>query len=99
MPIEGLVDKYAFRHRAGIVQLRENQVLFRGRRVVTTCQCKIPRGHIRNRSREGIEKKPVEVEAMSLARIVGAIHSVGIELTGTDPLHPNVPYVAGAVAH
>ena len=35
---------------------------------------------------------------MSFAGFVRAIHAVSIELTGTDPLHPNVPYVAGAVA-
>src|ERR1700683_3224436 len=35
---------------------------------------------------------------MSLARLVGPIHPIGIELAGTDPFYPNVPYVAGAVA-
>ncbi len=35
---------------------------------------------------------------MSFAGFVRAIHAVSIQLTGTDPLHPNVPYVAGAVA-
>ena len=98
IPVEGLVDKYAFRHRPGIVQLRESQVLLRRRRVVSTRRCKIPRGQPRNRGSEGIEEKPVEIETMSFAGFVRAIHAVSIELTGTDPLHPNVPYVAGAVA-
>ena len=43
MPIEGLVDKYAFRHRPGIVELRENQVLLRRRRVVSTGRMQNPR--------------------------------------------------------
>ena len=30
--------------------------------------------------------------------LVRAIHAVSIELTGADPLNPNVPYIAGAVA-
>ena len=98
IPIEGLVYKYAFGHRSGIVQLRENHVPLRRRRVVSTRRCKIPRGQPRNRGSVGIEEKPVEIETMSLAGFVRAIHAVGIELTGADPLHPDVPYVAGAVA-
>jgi len=98
MPIEVLVDKYTFRHQPGIVQPREGQVLLRPRRFVSTCRCKIPRGQPRNRCSEGIEEKPVEVETMSFAGFVRPIHAVSIELTGTDPFHPNVPYIAGAVA-
>jgi hypothetical protein len=98
IPLEGLVDKYAFRHRPGIVQLPESQVLLRRQRVVSTCRCKIPRGQPRNRGSEGIEEKPVEIETMSFAGFIRAIHAVSIELTGTDALHPNVPYVSGAVA-
>ena len=66
--------------------------------VESPCRCKIPRGQPRNRGREGIEEKPIEVETMSFAGFVRAIDAVSIELTGTNPLHPNVPYVAGAVA-
>jgi len=50
------------------------------------------------RRSEGIEEKSVEVETMSFAGFVRSIHAVSIELTGTDPFHPNVPYIAGAVA-
>src|SRR5208282_2130757 len=98
IPLEGLVDEDAFRHRPGIVQLRESQVLLRRRRVVSTCRGKIPWGQPRNRGSEGVEEKPVEIETMSFAGLVRAIHAVSIELTGTDPFHPNVPYVAGAIA-
>src|SRR5664279_462652 len=97
-PLEGLVDKYAFRHRPGIVLLRESQILLRRRGVVSTGRCKIPRGQLRNRGSKGIEEKPVEIKTMSFAGFVRAIHAVSIELTGTDPFHPHVPYVAGVVA-
>ena len=56
IPLVRLVDKNAFRHRAGIVQLAGNQILTRGRRAVSTRGCKIPRRQPRNRGREGIEK-------------------------------------------
>ena len=85
IPIEGIVDKYAFRHRPGIVHGRESQVLLRRRRVVSTCRCKIPRRQSRNRGSEGIEEKPVEIETMSFVGFVRAIHAVAIELTGTNP--------------
>src|ERR1039458_6267964 len=98
IPLEGVVDKNTFRHRPGIVQLRGSQVLLRHQWVVSACRCKIPRGQLRNRSSEGIEEKPVEIETMSFGGFVRAIHAVSIELPRTDPLHPNVPYVAGAVA-
>ena len=39
----------------------------------------------------------MEIETMSLAGLVSTIHTVSIALAGRDPLHPNVPYVAGAV--
>ena len=97
-PLEGLVDKNAFRHRPGIIQLRESQVLLRRQWVVSECRCKIPKGRPRNRGSERIEKKPVEIETMSFGGFVRAVHAVSIELTRADPLHPNVPYVTGAVA-
>src|SRR5664280_1082143 len=97
IPLEGFVDKDALRHRAGIVQLRDGQVLLRRRRVVSTRQGKIPPRQLRNRASQGIEQKPVEIETMSFAGFVRAIHAVSVELTGTDPFHPHVPYVAGVV--
>ena len=36
---------------------------------------------------------------MAFAGFVRAIHAVSVELTGIDSLHPDVPYIAGAVAH
>ena len=98
IPLEGLVVKYTFRHRLGIVQIRESQILLRRRRVVSTGRCKIPRGQWRNRGCIGIEEKPVKIETMSFIGFVRAIHAVSIQLTGTDPLHPNVPDVSSAVA-
>ena len=97
IPREGLVDKHAFRHQPGIIQLRERQVLLRRRRIVSTCRGKIPRGEPRNGGRQGIDEKPVEVETMPLGGFVRPTHPVSIELTGCNPLHPNVPDVTGAV--
>ena len=98
IPPEGFVDKYAFRHRAGIVQLRERQVLLLRRRVVSTCRCKIPRGQLRNRGSEGIEEKPVEIETMSFLGLIRAVHAIGIQLARANPLNPDVPHVTSAVA-
>ena len=55
-------------------------------------------GQPRNRGSEGIEEKPVEIEPMAFAGLVRPIHAVRIELTGTDPRHPDVPDVPGTVA-
>ena len=38
------------------------------------------------------------IETMALVGLIRAVHAVGIELTGTDPTHPNVPHVTSAVA-
>ena len=65
--------------------------------VVSTCRSEIPRGERGNRGSKGVKEKPVEVVAVSVARLVWAIHTVGIKLTLNDPLYPNVPDVAGAV--
>ena len=40
----------------------------------------------------------MEIETMSFPGLVRAVHPIGIELTGTNPLNPDVPYVTGAVA-
>jgi len=35
---------------------------------------------------------------MAVLRLIRAVHAIGIKLTGTNPLHSNVPYVASAVS-
>ena len=40
----------------------------------------------------------MEIETMSVPGLVGAVHSIGIQLPGTNPFNPNVPHVTGAVA-
>ena len=97
IPFEGLVDKYAFWHRTGIVQLRKSQVLLRSRWVISACRRKIPWGQPRNCGSKRVKKKLVEIKTVSFARFVRTIHAIRIELAGADPLHPNVPYVAGTV--
>ena len=99
IPLEGFVDKYAFRHRPRIVELRDSQVFLRRRRVVSKRRSKIPWRQLRDRSCEGIEEKPAEIEPMSFAGFVGPVHAVSIELARLDPLYPNVPYVASVIAH
>ena len=97
IPLEGLVDKHALRHRPGVVQFRKDQILLRRQRIVSARRCKIPRRRFRNCASEGIKEKPVEVEPMSFVGFVGAIHAVRIKLAGTDSRTPDVPYVAGTV--
>ena len=41
----------------------------------------------------------MEVETMSMLGLVWPVYPVGIELTGRNPLNPEVPNVTGAVAH
>ena len=40
----------------------------------------------------------MEIETMSFPRLVWSVQPVGIELTRTNPLNPDVPYVTAAVA-
>ena len=40
----------------------------------------------------------MEIKTMSVPRLVRAVHSIGIELTGSNPFNPDVPHITGAVA-
>ncbi len=96
LPVEGLVEEYAFGHRPGVVQRRRSQV-FERRRIVSAGQHKIPRGQPRDRRRARVEQKLVNIKTVSFAGFVRALHAVREELTGADPLHPHVPDISGAV--
>jgi len=39
----------------------------------------------------------IEIEAMALVGLVRTVHPVGVELTGTNPLKPDVPHVTRSV--
>ena len=98
LPIEVLVSEHAFRHGPGIVHRRTHQVAFRRRRIVSASRPEIPASHPRDRRRKGIQEKLVEIKTMAFLGLVRTVHPVGIELTGTNPLNPDVPHVTRAVA-
>ena len=97
MPLKMLLREYAFRHGAGIIDLRTHRVAVGHRRIVSTSRAELPSGQPRDRCGEWIEEKLVGIETMAVLGLIRAVHAVGIELTGTDPLHPNVPHVTSAV--
>ena len=95
--MEVLACEHAFRHRSRVVEGRRPRIGLGSRRIVTERRAEIQRGHLRNRRRGRIEKQLVEIEAMSLRRIVWTIHPVGVELPRPDTPDPHVPHVPGAV--
>src|SRR5579872_348606 len=98
LPTEMLASEHAFRHGSGIVERGTYQVSFWRGRIVSASGPKIPVEQPRDRRRKGIQEKLVEIETMSFPGLVRAIHPVGIELAGTNPLDPDVPHVTGTVA-
>src|ERR1019366_10613382 len=98
MPVEVLVSEHAFRHGSGIIDCRINQISLWRRQVISPRRAKIPIRQRRDRCRKWVQEQLVEIETMSFPGLVRAVHPVGIELTGTNPLNPDVPHVTGAVA-
>lgn len=50
-----------------------------------------------DRMRIGVEQELVGVEAVADQRLVGAVHAPAIELSRFEPLHVDMPDVAGSV--
>ena len=97
-PVEWLVKNHALRHGLGIVDPRRRQAFVSREWVIAARLRKVPIGMQGYRSGEGIEEEFVEIEAMPFAGLVGAVHSVGIELTRCNSFQPYVPDIAGTVA-
>src|SRR6185437_10488919 len=73
LPIEGLVDQHAFRHRCGIVPGRARKVFPGSGRIIASRGCEVPRRPPRYRCRERVEEKPVEIETMAFDGLVGTV--------------------------
>jgi len=97
MPVEVLMREQAFRHGAGIVDLRADQVPLRRGRVISARRVEVPIRQRRDRCRKRVQEQLVEVESMPFPGLVRTIHTVGIELTGTNPFNPDVPHITRAV--
>ena len=68
------------------------------RRVVAASRAKIPVGSGENRCRKGVQEQFIEIEPMAVLGLIRAIHAIGIELTRTNPLNPDMPHITRAVA-
>ena len=44
----------------------------------------------------GIEQKLVGIEAVTVFRLVGAMHPIAVKLTGPNALHKTMPHLIGA---